>query len=99
MASPYTPPRNPPAARWGGGSFDRGPSRRRLKCPHPSIYALLFAADRTIHYMTEVSPALAVNDVVISERYMESTIAYQGALGLSIDWLISLHKYIPPDPI
>ncbi len=73
--------------------------KKETRMPHPSIYALLFAADRTMHYMTEVSPALAVNDVVISERYMESTIAYQGALGLSMDWLINLHKYIPRSDI
>ena len=70
--------------------------KKNTSMPHPSIYALLFVADRTMHYMNEVSPALLNNDVVISERYMESTIAYQGALGVSLDWLIQLHRYVPP---
>lgn len=70
--------------------------KKNTPMPHPSIYALLFVADRTMHYMNEVSPSLLRNDVVISERYMESTIAYQGALGVSLDWLIQLHKYVPP---
>ncbi len=65
---------------------------------HPSIFALLFVADRVQHYYGEVKPMLDRGYVVITERYMESTLAYQGAMGLPLDWLMELHRFVPkPD--
>jgi dTMP kinase len=65
---------------------------------HPSVFALLFVADRVQHYYGEVKPMLDRGYLVISERYMESTLAYQGAMGLPMDWLIELHRFVPrPD--
>ncbi|WP_238375159.1 dTMP kinase [Vulcanisaeta thermophila] len=65
---------------------------------HPSVFALLFVADRVQHYYGEVKPMLERGYLVITERYMESTLAYQGAMGLPMDWLESLHMYVPrPD--
>ena len=63
-----------------------------------TVEALLFAADRVEHVENEVKPALAEGKLVISDRYVYSSLAYQGAGGLSLEWIKSINKYaLKPD--
>ena len=65
----------------GGTPFGRTVRELVLHGDHvaPRAEALLFAADRAHHVETLILPALARGEVVITDRYVDSSIAYQGA--------------------
>ena len=48
--------------------------------------------------MTVVEPALKRGRIVISDRYLYSSLAYQGAGGLDLDWIREMNRFAPkPD--
>jgi len=60
--------------------------------------ALLFAADRAEHVHKLIKPSLESGKVVISDRYFYSSLAYQWARGLDLQWLIDLNRFaVRPD--
>jgi dTMP kinase len=62
------------------------------------LEALLFAADRIEHLENEVIPALKEGRLVISDRYVYSSLAYQGAAGLSLEWIEKVNEHaLKPD--
>lgn len=60
--------------------------------------ALLFAADRVEHMQKEIKPALDEGKLVICDRYVYSSLAYQGSAGLSLDWIKTINaRALQPD--
>jgi dTMP kinase len=59
----------------------------------PIVEALLFAADRFEHVEREVIPALNEGKVVVSDRYVYSSLAYQGATGLDLKWIEMINEH------
>lgn len=58
---------------------------RTLPPPTPIAELLLMAADRAEHVERVIKPALARGDIVITDRFSDSTVAYQGyGLGLPL---------------
>lgn len=90
--------------------YTREPSRGRIgkfikkNCLHAQkrgssiVEALLFAADRIDHCQREIVPSLNGGKLVLSDRYVYSSLAYQGATGLDLGWIETLNaKAVRPD--
>ena len=67
------------------GGTDLGKDLRKILLGHetgaisPRAEALLYAADRAHHVYSVIRPALDRGEVVITDRYFDSSAAYQGA--------------------
>ncbi len=62
----------------------------------PETDALLFAADRLIHYKNEIEKKLEDGYIVISDRYLESSIVYQSSQtdDISIEWIENINRFV-----
>jgi dTMP kinase len=58
----------------------------------PETLALLFAADRIEDTKKNIIPYLEKGYVVICDRYVLSSLAYQTAMGLDLEWVKNLNK-------
>ena len=66
------------------GGTDVGVEIRKILLHHkgdlaPRAEAALFAADRAHHVASKIRPALEQGKIVITDRYFDSSVAYQGA--------------------
>lgn len=62
----------------------------------PYTDALLFAADRALHYHNEIKKKLDEGYIVISDRYIESSIVYQSVQSseITIKWVKTINKFV-----
>ena len=80
------------------GSFLKKYCLQGEKRVSSAVEALLFAADRVEHLKKKVVPALNKGRIVVSDRYIYSSLAYQGAAKLDLGWIREINKWtIRPD--
>jgi len=65
----------------------------RQKRVSTALEALLFAADRVDHGHEEVKPLLKLSKIVVCDRYVYSSLAYQGAAGLDLGWIDRINQF------
>jgi dTMP kinase len=81
------------------GATEPGRYIRNLVLHHrqplsPRAEALLFAADRAHHVDTVIRPALAARRIVLTDRYVDSSLAYQGiGRGLTVDEIRHISRW------
>jgi dTMP kinase len=75
-------------------SYLAGPSRHLS----PSEELALFVDDRRDHVARVIRPSLATGQVVITDRYYYSSVAYQGALGLDPAGILAANEAFAPRP-
>jgi len=80
------------------GKFVRTHILQRQKRIPTIVEALLFAVDRVDHVERTIRPAIKEGKIVVSDRYLYSSLAYQGAMGLNLDWIEEINKFaVSPD--
>jgi dTMP kinase len=79
------------------GGTEIGAEVRRLLLGSTSVSArcelLLFLADRAQHVDEVIRPALEAHQIVLCDRFNDSTLAYQGARGFQEKWLKQLLRF------
>jgi len=80
------------------GEFIRTYILQRKRRVPIAVEALLFAVDRVDHLERRVKPALQEGKIVVSDRYVYSSLAYQGAAGLDLNWIEEINRsVVTPD--
>jgi len=80
-----------------GTFLQRYAKRKEERLPAESE-ALLYASDRFDHVKNVIKPALRRDQIVISARYYYSSMAYQGAVGVDLDWIREMNRFaLKPD--
>lgn len=65
---------------------------------HPMTETILYAADRAQHVYEVIKPALDMGKIVICDRYIDSTLAYQGvARHIGMEGIQNLNEWITDD--
>jgi len=83
------------------GSLIRDMLRAEPRTPHSGVpldrraLALLFAADRLHHVAEQIAPAVEAGGVVICDRYVWSSLAYQ-SLDAPPEWVAEVNRFAPP---
>jgi len=78
------------------GKFIRSSVLQGKKRVPRVVEALLFAVDRVEHLEKTVKPALKEGKIVISDRCVYSSLAYQGAAGLDLEWIEEINRMALP---
>ncbi|MCW4015711.1 MAG: dTMP kinase [Candidatus Bathyarchaeota archaeon] len=78
------------------GTFIRGTILEGKKRVPRVVEAVLFAADRVEHLEKDVKPAIEEGKVVVSDRCVYSSLAYQGAAGLDLEWIEKINSFALP---
>lgn len=80
------------------GAVIRQALERRIQLDQAAL-ALAFAADRVDHLHNRQNGILARVDAgrwVLSDRYLLSSLAYQQAETVDLDWLVAINRFAPP---
>ena len=78
------------------GGLIRGALTRSVNIPMDALQ-LLFAADRAHHLALEIVPVLEHGGIVVTDRYIPSTVAF-GSLDIEKEWLLGLNeRFLLPD--
>jgi dTMP kinase len=80
------------------GTFLKSYAKRSEERLPAESEALLYASDRFDHVKNVIKPALLRDQIVISARYYYSSMAYQGAVGVNLDWIKEMNRFaLKPD--
>ena len=80
------------------GTFIRGTILEGKKRVPRVVETVLFAVDRVEHINKDVKPSLKEGKIVVSDRCVYSSLAYQGAAGLDLEWIAEINRFaLPPD--
>ena len=75
-----------------GGDIDRALHGER---PYtPDVMQLLYVANR-YEWKQQILDAIAAGTIIVSDRYVASSVAYGEAQGLDRAWLVEIQKYLP----